>query len=275
MASETGQDGQARTNGGRAQDDRKSTGGLKVPTGPLRTSAGQSTILERYFTVSLLLRASEVAIFLVAIIGAIALGLGITDYFADHHYVLAYLLAYAGFRFSDLLIRQDAEEAAETRGAESFVPTAREELNHRIAVQLPLLLMFAAAPFERTYVYGGTAPGWPAALGLLLALLGMWLALGARIQLGYMTSGEGAHPILVTSGFYRHIRHPIYAGTFLVSLGWPLEYGAPLTAILTVIIGAIFIYRRVKAEGAALIARFGEDYEAYIRKTDALIPSLW
>jgi protein-S-isoprenylcysteine O-methyltransferase Ste14 len=270
MASETAHDGSSQANG-------KSTGGLKIPTGPLPTSTlAPVPILSRYFTASLLLRATEVAIFLVAVVGAVALGLGITDYFSDHHYVLAYLLAYAGFRFSDLLVREDPDEVAETESAETFVPTARDELSHRITVQLPLLLMFAAAPFERTYVYGGAAPGWLAALGLLLELLGMWLALGARIQLGFLNfPATGKRPQLVRSGFYRYIRHPIYAGTFLVSFGWPLEYGAPVSALLTVIIGAIFIYRRMKAEQAILIGRFGEDYEVYMRETDALIPSLW
>jgi protein-S-isoprenylcysteine O-methyltransferase Ste14 len=277
MASDTARDRPPQANGGGPQANDRATGDLKTPTGPLPTEVtAPAPIPRRYFTASLLLRATEVAIFLVAVIGAVALGLGITDYFSDHHYVFAYLLAYAGFRFSDLLVREDPDEVAKPGSAETFVPTAREELSHRITMQLPLLLMFAAAPFERTYVYGGEAPGWLAALGLLLELLGMWLALGARIQLGFLNyPATGNRPILVRSGFYRYIRHPIYAGTFLVSFGWPLEYGAPVSALLTVIIGAIFVYRRMKAEQSILIARFGEDYEAYMRETDALIPTLW
>ncbi|HEV2171883.1 MAG TPA: isoprenylcysteine carboxylmethyltransferase family protein, partial [Candidatus Binatus sp.] len=132
------------------------------------------------------------------------------------------------------------------------------------------------APFERTYVYGGAAPGLVGAGGLLIELLGMWLALGAQIQIGFFSSGHTAtHPVLVTKGCYRYIRHPIYAGTFLVTFGWTLIYGAPVTAVLTVIIGAIFAYRRIHSEEAALCARFGEEYDAYIRGTDALIPAIW
>jgi protein-S-isoprenylcysteine O-methyltransferase Ste14 len=141
-------------------------------------------------------------------------------------------------------------------------------------MQLPLLVMFAAAPFERTYIYGGKAPAWLAALGLLLELLGMWLALGARIQLGFFTS-DGESSVPVKRGFYRYIRHPIYAGTFLVLLSWPLVYGAPVTAMVTFIAGAIFCYRRMKAEDAAMLERFGAEYEAYIGETDALIPTIW
>lgn len=81
--------------------------------------------------------------------------------------------------------------------------------------------------------------------------------------------------MLVTRGFYHYLRHPIYAGTFLVAFAWTLIYGAPVTAILTLIIGAIFAQRRIISEEAAMRARFGEEYEAYKRVTDALIPAIW
>ncbi len=246
------------------QSDGKATGGLKPATAMI--AAAEAAPAEHpHFIHSLALRFAETAIFLLAVVGAIALGLGITAYFAEHSYVLAYLAAYAGFCFSDLIVRENDEDRP-----------AHEELNRRIAAQLPLLATFAAAPFERTYVYGGSAPAFVSALGLLLELLGMWLALGARIQLGFFTSGRTAeHPVLVKRGFYRYIRHPIYAGTYLVTFGWTLIYGAPVTAVLTLIIGAIFAQRRMKSEEAAMRARFGEEYEAYRRETDALVPAIW
>jgi protein-S-isoprenylcysteine O-methyltransferase Ste14 len=242
----------------------KATGGLRPNTAMLLAEAVAAGP-RPHFIHGLALRFAETAIFLVAVVGAVALGLGITAYFAEHRYVLAYLAAYAGFRFADLIVREDAEDNP-----------PREELRRRITVQLPLLVTFAVAPFERTYVYGGVAPAFVCALGLLLGLLGMWLALGARIQLGFFASGRTLeHPVLVKRGFYRYIRHPVYAGTFLVTLGWPLIYGAPVTAVLTLIIGAIFAQRWIKSEEATLRSRFGEEYDAYARETDALIPAIW
>jgi protein-S-isoprenylcysteine O-methyltransferase Ste14 len=244
--------------------NRKATGGLRPNTAMLLAEAVASGP-RPHFIRGLALRFAEAAIFLVAVVGAVALGLGITAYFAEHRYVLAYLAAYAGFRFADLIVREDAEDNP-----------PQEELRRRITMQLPLLVTFAAAPFERTYIYGGLAPAFVSALGLLLELLGMWLALGARIQLGFFASGRTSeHPVLVKRGFYRYIRHPTYAGTFLVTLGWPLIYGAPITAILTAIIGAIFARRWMKSEEAAMRSRFGEEYEAYVRETDAMIPAIW
>jgi len=247
------------------QSDGKNTGGLKPTTAMLLAEAIKSPGEHPHFMRSLALHFAETSIFLVAVIGAIALGLGITAYFAEHEYMLAYVFAYVGFRFSDLIVREDAEDRP-----------AHEELARRIYAQLPILVVFAAAPFERTYVYGGLAPTLSSAIGLLLELLGMWLALGARIQLGFFTAGRTPeHPVLVKRGFYRYIRHPIYAGTFLVTFAWTLIYGAPVTAILTLIVGAIFAYRQMKSEEAALRARFGEEYDSYRRETDALIPPIW
>ena len=173
MASETNQDA--------PQSNGKATGGLKPTTATLLAEAIAAPGKHPHFIRGLALHFAETAIFLVAVIGAIALGLGITAYFGEHRYVLAYLVAYAGFRFSDLIVRDDAADSP-----------PHEELSRRIVAQLPLLLTFAAAPFERTYVYGGAAPAFVRALGLLLELLGMWLALGARIQLGFFTAGRTA-----------------------------------------------------------------------------------
>jgi protein-S-isoprenylcysteine O-methyltransferase Ste14 len=243
-------------------EPQKDTGNLRPPTGPL--FAPREARTQTHGGRQLALRASELTILLIAIIGAVALGLGITSYFAEHHYMLAYLIAYAGFRFADLVIRDELHDS----------PPANE-LSRRIASQLPLLVMFAGATFERTYIYGGRAPHWSSALGLLLALLGLWLALGARIQLGFLTTNRTDRPVLVQTGLFRYIRHPTFLGVFLLLIGWPLIYGAPISFTLTVIIAWISLRRQILEEESAMLTTFGEEYDLYIRKTDALIPNIW
>jgi protein-S-isoprenylcysteine O-methyltransferase Ste14 len=214
------------------------------------------------------MRIGELIIFLSAIIGAIALGLypGMGDYLAAHPYVSVYLIAYAAFRFADLLVRE-----------ESMLGTDRVHAARRIRDEIPVLLLFASAPFEQTYLYGGAAPHWLSGLGLLIELVGLWLALGARIQIGYFSaaeSNEGPRP-LVRNGLYRYIRHPTYAGEFLVLFAWPFEYAAPVTAILVVIIGILVLRRRIGDEEAAMLARYGDQYSDYMRATDRVIPNVW
>jgi len=248
---------------------RKSTGSLKAPTGSLKAPSeamlerepGLSSPSRRDFTT----RLAELIIFLAAILGAVALGLGISEYFSQRPYAAAYLIAYAAFRFADLLVRD-----------ESALGIDPVRFAHRMISELPVLAIFFGAPFERTYLYGGDAPRWLCVLGLLIELGGLWLALGARIQLGFFSPIQGAGSrVLVRNGLYRHIRHPIYLGEFLVLFAWPFEYGAPVTLAIVTVAGIAVTRRRIRDEEADLLAQFGDDYSAYIRETEAVIPNVW
>jgi protein-S-isoprenylcysteine O-methyltransferase Ste14 len=213
------------------------------------------------------LRLVELFAFLIAVVGAIALGLGITDYFHAHIYIAAYLLAYAGFRLADLLVRED------------YGPNpSRDALGRRIADQAPVLILFAAAPFERTYLYGGDPRRWLGAMGLLIELIGLWLALGARIQLAFFSfeRRDGANVrTLVRRGFYRYIRHPMFIGIFAALIAWPIAYAAPISLVLTVAIGIVMLRSSIRSEEKELLARYGEEYARFQSETDALIPGLW
>ena len=247
----------------------KSTGELKAPTGPLQTPGApplRQLVIRPASHRGFAVRLAELAILMTAIVGALALGLGLSDYLSDNRYVAAYLLAYGVFRFADLLVRD-----------ERALGIDRERFAARVMSEIPLLLLFFAAPFERTYVYGGDAPRWLCALGLLIELVGLWLALGARIQLGGFSpapTGEGTG-VLVRGGLYHFIRHPIYAGEFMVLFAWPFEYGAPLTLVLASIIGIGVMGRRIRDEEATLMAQFGDAYAHYIQVTDRVVPNVW
>jgi len=214
----------------------------------------------------LVVRIVEQIVFVTAVIGAVSLGLGITDYLSGHHYVAAYLLAYIGFRFADLLVGEHSETTPAALG-----------MRERVLNELPILILFAGAPFERTYLYGGEPPAWLSAFGLLLELAGLWLALGSRIQLHFFSSDRSGRErmVLVKTGFFKFIRHPVYAGVLLVLFAWPLVYGAPIVAILTIVIGGVVARSQILADEKVLRARFGEEFEEYCRTSDALIPSLW
>lgn len=253
-----------------AAEPQPPSGSSEKKTGPISSpseSAAPESDVEGAQSRDLFLRLAELAVFLVAVVGAVALGLGITDYFSAHAYVAAFLTAYAGFRIADLLVHQNY-------GPDPI----RDALGRRILNQLPILVLFAAAPFERTYLYGGEPPSWLGALGLLLELVGLWLALGARIQLGFFSwerADDGQRRVLVKSGFYRFIRHPTYSGVLLALVAWPIVYGAPLAFVLTLVTGILVMRRTIGAEEAELLARFGDEYARYQRTTDAVIPNFW
>jgi len=251
----------------------RSTGSLKAGTGDLPTAPGAAATNDhpaapahaRPASRDLSMRIAETVIFLSAVIGAVAIGLGISNYLGLHRYVCAYLIAYAAFRIADLLVRE-----------ESMLGTDPVHFARRIMGELPVLALFAVAPFERSY-YTGDAPNWLARLGILIELIGLWLALGARIQLGFYSAGAvtGATRPIVRNGLYRYIRHPIYAGEFLVLFAWPFEYGAPMTMLAMVGVGIFVMRRRIQAEEAEMLANYGDDYAGYMSETDAVIPNVW
>ncbi len=248
---------------GTQAEPRKPTGELKAPTGSLGPDPA-SPASRRWRRIDI--RVSELVVFLVAVLGAVALGLGISGYFGEHPYTLAYLIAYAGFRFADVMVREDFEP-----------PPDAALLSGSILRQLPVLWLFAGAPFERTFLYGGEVARWVQALGLLMELLGLWLALGARIQLGFFSSTpeSGGPRALVRNGLYRRIRHPIWLGEFLVVFAWTLEFGAPVSAVLTIIFGVVMGWMRGATEEAEMLAQFGEQYVLYLEETESFIPGIW
>ncbi|HEX3408969.1 MAG TPA: isoprenylcysteine carboxylmethyltransferase family protein [Candidatus Binataceae bacterium] len=251
-------------------EPQRATGSLKAGTGELKAAAAAVPVEDAAPSTpparrDLSVRIAETVIYLFAVVGAVAIGLGISNYLGKHPYVYLYLIAYAAFRIADLLVRE-----------ESMLGTDRAHFARRIMGELPVLALFAIAPFERSY-FSGEPPDWLAGLGLLIELLGLWLALGARIQLGFFSSGKEttAPRPLVRNGLYRFIRHPIYAGEFLVLFAWPFEYGAPLTMLAMVVTGIFILRRRIQEDEAEMLANYGDEYSAYIRATDALIPNVW
>lgn len=75
---------------------------------------------------------------------------------------------------------------------------------------------------------------------------------------------------LVTSGPYRFVRHPLYAGETLTTIGFVIAVASPLT-ITAFVVGISLQIWRAKVEEQALAAAFPE-YQAYAQRTPMLIP---
>ena len=186
------------------------------------------------------LRLAELVIFLVAVVGAVALGLAITTYFTAHTYIAAYLLAYAGFRCADLLVRDE------------YGPDpARDAVVRRVADQGHCCCCSSprpsSAPFygaaKRRAGSAGSRWRWNwAGYGSRSARAFSWASSHGKSATASISS------VLVRSGFYRFIRHPAYAGIYLALIAWPIAYGAPISALLTIIIVGMVMRRLIKRE---------------------------
>jgi protein-S-isoprenylcysteine O-methyltransferase Ste14 len=144
----------------------------------------------------------------------------------------------------------------------------------RVAIILIALLLLRLRVFQR--YRGVTVDPWLQGIGLAIFLLGLALAVWARIYLGRnwgMPMSEKADPELVTTGPYRVIRHPIYSGIILAMVGTTIAVSL-YWLIAVVVLGAYFIYSAV-VEERHMAEVFPDAYPRYKQSTKMLIPFIF
>ena len=128
-------------------------------------------------------------------------------------------------------------------------------------------------PFE--HINGhllGSLFGAPESIKLIICLLG-----GLVMGIGLVIMGKGWRQIheadgsLVTSGVYARMRHPQYAGLFLVTVGMLIQWPTLLTLAMWPIL-MIAYFRLSKREERAMLDRFGGEYEQYRNIVPAFFP---
>lgn len=98
--------------------------------------------------------------------------------------------------------------------------------------------------------------------GIVLFVSGIITFLWGLFTIKTLESYDGA---LITSGIYRKIRHPMYSGFILWSVGFPVIWGAVFSFILSFLFVGNILYWRYLEE-KELQERFPE-YNAYKRTT--------
>jgi protein-S-isoprenylcysteine O-methyltransferase len=80
---------------------------------------------------------------------------------------------------------------------------------------------------------------------------------------------------VITTGPYRWVRHPAYAGNLLVYGGLGLASGSWVSAAVVLAAAFVGLLPRIKLEERTLERAFGSAYIDYERETARLIPHLW
>lgn len=80
-----------------------------------------------------------------------------------------------------------------------------------------------------------------------------------------------SHASLIVTGVHRHVRHPLYLGTFLFIWGLFLLFPSASFLLSNVIITG-YTLLGIKLEEQKLVKQFGEQYTTYQKKVPKLIP---
>ncbi len=114
---------------------------------------------------------------------------------------------------------------------------------------------------------------WLQGTGLAIFILGLALAIWARVYLGRnwgMPMSQKVDPELVTTGPYRSIRHPIYSGIILAMIGTAIAVSL-YWLVAIILLGSYFLYSAI-VEERNMAQRFPSSYPQYKRSTKMLVP---
>jgi protein-S-isoprenylcysteine O-methyltransferase Ste14 len=156
------------------------------------------------------------------------------------------------------------------------LPTLGRRGEGWVLIQLALIAAVFLSAFAGRGWSGAAGIVAYAASGALLAL-GSWMAIAGAATLGKALTPFPApkgQDAVVSTGVYRLVRHPIYGGGLLVSLGWTILFATVPGLVLTIVL-AVFLDLKSRREEEWLIERL-RGYEAYRRATPhRLVPFLY
>jgi protein-S-isoprenylcysteine O-methyltransferase Ste14 len=110
--------------------------------------------------------------------------------------------------------------------------------------------------------------------GVVVIILGLAFAVWARRHIGSNWSGTvtvKTDHVLVRTGPYGWVRHPIYTGLLTAILGTAIARG-DLRGLLGVVLCTIAFVIKLRIEERWMREVFGEEYQRYSKEVPALVP---
>jgi protein-S-isoprenylcysteine O-methyltransferase Ste14 len=155
---------------------------------------------------------------------------------------------------------------------------AAEPLMSRLAygslMALGFYLLFSRRAFGILGTRFITDAEWLAVAGIVLTFGGVALSIWARLILGENWSAKVTRKVdheLIRSGPYAFVRHPIYSGLLLATIGTAIFVGQwrGLIAVPLVLLSESI---KAKREEQFMIEEFGETYQQYREQTWFIAP---
>lgn len=144
-----------------------------------------------------------------------------------------------------------------------------------VAAQVPVLIGAALIPLATGA--GALMPGqglqWA---GVAATMLGLAITAAGLLALGDALTPfprPRQNAALRTHGIYARVRHPVYGGLIIASLGWSLWWLSALGAVYALLV-FVFFDRKSAREEIWLAAKF-PGYADYRRRVRKLIPLVY
>jgi protein-S-isoprenylcysteine O-methyltransferase Ste14 len=119
---------------------------------------------------------------------------------------------------------------------------------------------------------------WLAWIGAIVFAVALWIFWSAHRELGRNFSPSlvvREQHRLVTGGIYNYVRHPMYTAFWLWVIAQALLLQNWLVAICGFVGWGILFFDRVGQEEAMMRETFGEQYDAFARRTKRLVPWIY
>lgn len=126
------------------------------------------------------------------------------------------------------------------------------------------------------------APTWLAPVGWIIVSIGIVLGyVGFRNYSfaefsGYLQAREGDHykEILKISGLNKYVRHPLYFASFVILIGWFLQWPGNKNLVF-VSISLVYLFVGAWLEEKRLVREFGDQYIKYQKEVKMMIPFIY
>lgn len=134
--------------------------------------------------------------------------------------------------------------------------------------QPPILLMPSSDLAQWTIALAAVVLAFASVLFALAAIrtLGKQWSLVAKVVEGHL---------LVRSGAYRIVRHPIYLAMMGLLVATGMAFSTPLGIGLAVSVYLCGTWLRFRSEEGLLLAKFGDSYAQYAQEVPAILPAPW
>jgi protein-S-isoprenylcysteine O-methyltransferase Ste14 len=137
------------------------------------------------------------------------------------------------------------------------------------------LAILASRSVPGTTIGPNTVTAW---IGLCILWCGIAVRLWSFQTLGryftFTVQTSSDQPV-ITSGPYRIIRHPGYAGALVAAIGIGLVIGNWLALLVLTVAVACGLVLRIRVEERALLRELGSNYQNYADTHKRLVPYIW